>query len=64
MAFFTIYCPQGESPAQVQHDSHKRAFGVAHRMAKAHRGKEFYVMRSCSKPIVVADQAAETEAAE
>jgi hypothetical protein len=46
--FFTVFSPEGEAPAKVQHATHKAAFSAAKRMAEAFPGQTFYVMKSSS----------------
>lgn len=52
--FYIVFSPNGPTPPVKVHDSHKQAFGVAHRMAAMHPGQAFHVMVSASKPIVAA----------
>ena len=63
MAFFIVYSPEGETPPKYHHDSHGAALSEAHRMAKRCPGKQFYVMRSASKPIIEAAEALAEEQA-
>lgn len=58
MAFFIVFSPQGATAPVKVHASHKEALGIAHRMADAHPGQEFFVMKSASKAIKA--KAAET----
>lgn len=51
MAIYIVFSPEGPTPPVVVHQSHKEALGVAYRMANAHRGQSFHVMKSCSKAI-------------
>lgn len=55
MAFYTVFSPQGEAPAKVQHETRGAAKFAASQMAKFHPGREFYVMKSASKPICIAE---------
>jgi hypothetical protein len=57
MAFYTVYSPDGETPVRVRHASHKSALRAAHNSARKNPDKEFFVMRSCSKPITAATPA-------
>ena len=57
MAFFIIYSPNGETPPKRQHDTHGAALHEAHRLASKQPGSEFFVMRSCSKPVTAEVQA-------
>jgi len=52
--FYTVFSPLGEAPAQRVHASHPEAMAEAHRLARANPGREFFVMKSKSAPIVVA----------
>ena len=52
MPFFIVYSPQGPTPPVKQHKTHKEAMGAAHRMASYHPGREFFVMKSASKPVL------------
>ena len=49
MTFYTVYSPEGETPAKVQHATHGEALFAAKQMAKFHPGQEFFVMKSASK---------------
>ena len=63
MAIYIVFSPDGPTPPVVVHQSHKQALGVAYRMANAHRGQTFHVMKSCSKAITkAADQQEEIAA--
>lgn len=53
MSFYTVFSPQGEAPAKVQHATHGAALFAARTMAKLNPGKEFYVMKCKSKAQVV-----------
>jgi len=52
MAFYTVFCPTGEAPAKVVHETHPAALFAAHAMAKEHPDKTFFVMKAASKAIV------------
>lgn len=58
MAFFTVYSPEGEAPARVQHATHGAAMHQAGRLARANPGHRFFIMRSCGKPVVVEEEGA------
>jgi hypothetical protein len=49
--FYIVFSPQGTTAPVRQHDSHSEALSTAHHMAKLHPGKEFFVMKSKSRPI-------------
>ena len=53
--FYIVFSPQGEAPAKVVHQTHKDALKVAWSMSRLHRGQEFFVMASASKPILHAE---------
>lgn len=53
MTFYTVFSPQGEAPAKVQHTTHGEALFAARRMAALHPGQEFFVMKSASKGVAV-----------
>lgn len=62
MSFYTVYSPQGEAPAKVQHNTHGEALFAARRMSKLHPGQEFYVMQ-CKSKAQVCEAAPESSAA-
>lgn len=62
MSFYTVYSPQGEAPAKVQHNTHGEALFAARRMAALHPEQDFFVMKSASKRVAVASDAVGTEA--
>lgn len=63
MSFYTVYSPEGETPAKVQHATHGVALFAAKQMAKFHPGQTFFVMKSASKPITTAVRTQEAQAA-
>jgi hypothetical protein len=63
MSFYTVYSPEGETPAKVQHETHGDALFAAKQMAKFHPGQTFFVMKSASKPITKDVRAEESQAA-
>ena len=54
MAFYIVFSPQGDTPPKVQHETHGAAKFAAEQMAKFNPGREFFVMKSVSKPFTVA----------
>jgi hypothetical protein len=55
MAFYIVFSAQGETPPKVQHETHGAAKFAAERMAKLNPGREFFVMKSVSKPFTAAE---------
>lgn len=58
--FYLVFCPDGPGMPSKIHDTHQSAFFECHRMSKLHPGKQFFVLSSASKPIIVADETAES----
>lgn len=52
MTFYTVFSPQGEAPAKVQHATYGEARFAAKRMALLNPGQEFFVMKSASKGVM------------
>lgn len=47
-AFFTVHCPDDAPP----YKTHGSAMREADRLSKRNPGKRFFVMRTCSRPLV------------
>lgn len=50
--FWIVFCPTGPTPPTVKHQDVGSATREAERLARAHRGQEFYVMESHSGFVV------------
>lgn len=61
---FIVFCPTGETPPVVMHDTHGAAHAVANIMAKKHPGREFLVMGRAGRGAVHVPDAPEAEVAQ
>ena len=51
--FWLVWCPMGTTPPRHRHPSRREALAEASRLARMHRGDEFFVLRAESRARVV-----------
>ncbi len=51
-ALYLVWSPDGAGEPRVVHETYHKAMLAAKTMAKRHRGRTFYVVKTCSKPMI------------